>query len=144
MGAELLLSRLHHVRRNGDAWRADCPNGHQHARGSLAITVGDDGRILLVCFACHDTPAILAAIGLELGDLYPWRIRDPSQEGRRQARDAFKRTAWGAATGVLSREANVVLAAAGMLRRGHKLTAEDDARLRLAMQRIDDARGLLQ
>src|SRR5690242_3739579 len=63
---DVLLVRLQHVRKSGpSSWRADCPNGHQRARGSLAITESDDGRILVTCFACHDTPAVLAAIGLE-------------------------------------------------------------------------------
>lgn len=144
MSADLLLSRLQHVRGTGPAsWRANCPNGHQHARGSLAITVADDDRILLTCFACHDTPAILAAVGLELADLYPERIKDTSPEARQRAREAFKRDGRRAALGVLSRECLVVLAAAGMLRQGLALTADDDNRLTLAMQRIDDARAVL-
>lgn len=144
MSAELLLSHLHNVRATGpNAWRADCPNGHQHARGSLAVTVGDDGRVLLYCFACNDVQGILGAVGLELADLFPERIKDPSPEARQRAREAFKRNAWAAALRVLSREATVVLAAAGMLRQGRALTAEDDARLTLAMQRIDGARELL-
>ncbi|TAM94639.1 MAG: DNA primase [Rhodanobacteraceae bacterium] len=144
MNAELLLSRLQHVRSSGpNSWRADCPNGHQHARGSLAVTVGDDSRILLVCFACHDTPAILAAVGLELGDLYPERIKDASPEGRQRARDAFKRTAWAAALRVLSREACVVNAAAGWLRQRKTLEDADYGRLVLACERIDRAREVL-
>lgn len=143
-GIEMLLSRLRHVRRNGEGWRTDCPNPvHSHAKGSLAITAADDGRILLNCFACHDTLAILAALGLELVDLFPERLHDPSPEGRQRAREAFKRYSWSAALRVLTREAAVVLAAAGMLRQGQHLTPDDDARLTLAMQRIDDARAVL-
>ncbi|HKZ10392.1 MAG TPA: hypothetical protein VJL61_06770 [Rhodanobacteraceae bacterium] len=141
---DLLLVRLQRVRKTGPAsWRADCPNGHEHARGSLSITEGDDGRVLLHCFACSDTPGILAAAGMEASDLFPERIKDQTPEGRRRARQAFKQSAWAAALGVLSREATVVACAAGMLRQGHALTAEDDSRLTLAMQRIDDARAVL-
>lgn len=144
MTAAALLSRLHGVRTTGAAsWRADCPNDHQHARGSLSVTVADDGRLLLHCFACGDVRGILAAVGLELGDLFPERIRDPSPEARQHARDAFKRSAWSAALRVLSREATVVGCAAAMLRQGDALTADDDARLIVAMQRIDDARAVL-
>lgn len=141
---DLLLVRLKRVRKTGPAsWRADCPNGHEHARGSLAVTEADDGRVLLHCFACSDTPGILAAAGLEASDLFPERIKDTSPEGRRRARQAFKQSGWAAALGVLSREATVVGCAAGMLRQGRALSPEDDARLTMAMQRIDDARAVL-
>lgn len=144
MAAELLLSRLQHIHNTGpNSWRADCPNGHRHARGSLAVTVADDGRILLHCFACGDVHGILSTVGLELADLFPERIKDTSPEARQRAREAFNRSGWAVALRVLAREAIVVQAAAGMLRQGHALTADDDARLTLAMQRIDDARGLL-
>ena len=143
MSADILLSRLQGVRRSGDGWRADCPDGHAKSRGSLSITQADDGRVLLHCFACSDVHGILSAVGLELADLFPERIKDPSPEARQRAREAFKRNGWAAALRVLAREATVVVAAAGMLRQGDKLTADDDARLTLAVQRIDDARGLL-
>lgn len=143
MSADILLSRLQGVRRSGDGWRADCPNGHRKAKGSLAINEGSDGTVLLHCFGCGDVAGILSAVGLELADLFPERIRDPSPEGRQRAREAFKRSSWAAALRVLSREATVVLVAAGMLREGHALTADDDTRLTLAMERINGAREVL-
>lgn len=144
MSTDVLLSRLRGVRATGpSSWRADCPNGHQHARGSLAVSVADDGRVLLTCFACHDTPAILAALGLELADLYPERIRDPSPEARQRAREAFKRDGWRAALGVLGRESTCVLVAAGMLAHDEPLSADDHERLALAVERIGDAREVL-
>lgn len=141
---DVLLGRLQRVRRSGpSSWRADCPNGHRHARGSLAITESDEGRLLVTCFACHDTPAVLSAVGLELSDLYPERIRDLTPEGRRRAREAFKQSAWAAALRVLEREASVCVVAAGMLRAHLALTHDDDARLATAMDRIMDARAVL-
>lgn len=143
MNASLLLARLDGVRRSGSGWRADCPNGHAKARGSLSITEGDDGRVLLACFACHDTPAILRTLGLELADLFPERIKDPSPEARRAAREAFKRHAWASALGVLGRESGVVLIAARDLLRGHTLPPDDVERLELAEDRIARAREVL-
>lgn len=144
MNAALLISRLQHVRRTGPAsWRADCPNRHQHARGSLAITEAEDGLVLMTCFACHDTPAILATLGLELADLYPERTKDATPDGRRRAREVFRQSSWAAALRVLVREATVVLVAAGMLRDGHPLAPDDNARLTAAIQRIEDARAVL-
>lgn len=143
MNAAMLLSRLEGVRRSGDGWRANCPNGHAKARGSLSITEADDGRILLSCFACHDTPAILGTLGLELADLFPERIKDPSPEARQRAREAFKRSAWAAALGVLGREAGVVLLAARDMLAGKVLPAGDVERLALAEDRIARAREVL-
>lgn len=143
MNATMLLSRLEGVRRSGDGWRANCPNGHAKARGSLSITEADDGRILLACFACHDTPAILGALGLELADLFPERIRDPSPEARQRARDAFKRSAWTSALGVLGREAGVVVLAARDLLAGKTLPVGDVERIALAEDRIARAREVL-
>ena len=71
----------------------------------------------MTCFSCHDTPGILATVGLDLADLFPERIRDDTPEGKRAARQAFKQTAWASALGVLGREATALLAAAGMIER---------------------------
>lgn len=143
MNASLLLTRLEGVRRSGDGWRANCPNGHAKARGSLSITEADDGRVLLACFACHDTPAILGTLGLELADLFPERIKDTSPEGRREAREAFKRASWAAALPVLAREAFVVLLVARDVLAGKMLPADDVGRLALAEERIARAREVL-
>lgn len=144
MSASALLSRLERVHQTGAGqWRADCPNGHERARGTLSIKEADDGRVLLHCFACSDTPGILAAVGLELADLFPERIRDPSPEGRRKAREAFRRGSWDAALRVLSRECTVVLIAASDLQQGRALTDADAARIAEARKRIEVARDVL-
>jgi hypothetical protein len=138
-----LLPLLRGVTKTGEGWRADCPNGHRKSRGSLSITEADDGRLLLCCFNCHDTPGLLASLGLEVANLYPEQIRDPSPEARKAAQDAFRRNGWEAALSVLHREIVVVLIACGMLRRQEPLTDEDAARLELAESRIGQAREVL-
>lgn len=143
MNADALLSRLQGVRRGDGGWRADCPNGHSHARGSLSITRADDGRVLLHCFACGDVHGILAAVGLEVTDLFPERIKSASPETRQRAREAFRRASWAAALRLLARETCVVLAAVAAIRRGGALAAADEDRLKLAAQRIEDARAVL-
>jgi hypothetical protein len=143
MNSAMLLARLEGVRRSGDGWRANCPNGHATARGSLSIMEADDGRILLSCFACHDTRGILRTLGLELADLFPERIRDPSPEARRAAREAFKRSAWAAALGVLGRESLLVLLAARSMRVCDVPSENDVERLALAEDRIARAREVL-
>lgn len=143
MNASILLARLNGVRASGSGWRADCPNGHTKARGSLAITEADDGRILLTCFACHDTPGILASLGLEMTDLFPERIRDASEGTRKSARESFRRNAGRAALPVLRREAAVAKIAAADMAAGRPLSKTDRERLLLASQRIERAGDVL-
>lgn len=144
MSAALLLTRLNGTRKHGNGWRADCPNGHNKARGSLSVAEADDGRVMLHCFACNDTPGILHVLGLEMADLFPERIKDTSLEGRKAATEAFKRNAWCAALGVLDREATTVLIAANDLHAGKALPLNDVMRVRLAAQRIARAREALR
>jgi len=90
-----LAARLEGVRRNGHGWVARCP-AHDDREPSLSLSEGDDGRALLHCHAGCPTEHILAAVGLELRELFPaaeplrhprhgapsqvWAIRD--KEGR--------------------------------------------------------------
>lgn len=144
MNASLLLSRLEGVHRSGNGWRVDCPNGHNRSRGSLSITEANNGRVILHCFACGDTRGILRASGLEMADLFPERIKDPSPEARRASVEAFKRNAWGTALGVLDREATVVHIAANDMYVGKPLSSDDVARVGIAARRIAQAREVLQ
>lgn len=139
-----LLTRLERVKQTARGqWIARCP-AHQDNAPSLSVKQCDDGTILLHDFAGCSPSDVLAAVGLTLADLFPERLKPRTPEERRAAREAFKRDSWRAALGVLSREATVVGCAAGMLRQGHALTTDDDARLTLAMQRIEDARAVLR
>ena len=65
-----VLARLEAVRRVGRGWIARCP-AHPDRTPSLSVGVGADGRVLLRCFAGCALDAILAAIGLEVSDLFP-------------------------------------------------------------------------
>jgi hypothetical protein len=70
---ENLLSRLDKVRRTGPGrWVACCP-AHEDKSPSLAVRETEDGRVLLHCFSGCDVPSIVAAVGLELSDLFPPR-----------------------------------------------------------------------
>ncbi|MHB1058086.1 MAG: hypothetical protein ACYC0F_09430 [Rhodanobacter sp.] len=138
----LLLTRLEGVTTTGKGWRARCPACGGQSR-KLAISEGTEGMLLLHCFACSDIATILAAIGLTVADLFPQRIRDTTPEGRRAAQQAFKQTAWGAALGVVGREAKVISIAAHDLAAGLVLNDTDADRLTLAIDRIDTAREVL-
>lgn len=143
MSADVLLSRLVGVRRAGTGHRADCSNPQCLSKGAVSVATTDDGRILLHCFSCGDVPGILAAVGLGIADLFPERFHDPSPDGRRAAREAFRQAGWRAALGVLGREAAVTAIAAHDLAEGRALAGADHERLLTACARIDAARVLL-
>lgn len=140
---DAFLTRLDHVRQRGRGWRADCPCGHA-SRGALSVAEGDDGRVLIRCFAGCEVADVLAALGMGLADLFPERVRDLSPLGRAQRREAARAANVAAAVSVLDRETLVVLAAVGALRRGDALTDADRDRIALAAQRIHDVREVLR
>jgi len=46
-----VLERLENVSENGDGWKAQCPLHESKSGQNLAVTVGDDGTVLLHCHA---------------------------------------------------------------------------------------------
>lgn len=78
MTLEDLLSRLDGVRRSSRGYRAHCP-AHKDGSPSLSIAKGDGG-LLLHCFAGCEKPAIVAAIGLTMTDLF---FDAPTPRGQR-------------------------------------------------------------
>jgi len=67
---DLILSRLDRVKRVSGGYMARCPV-HDDKNPSLSITEGDDGRVLLKCFAGCSTEEIVKALGLTMSDLFP-------------------------------------------------------------------------
>ncbi len=67
---ELLISKLTGAKKSGNGWSARCP-AHEDRHASLSIAQGSDGTALVKCHAGCDTAAVLAAVGLELRDLFP-------------------------------------------------------------------------
>ncbi len=64
-----ILGRLKKVRRSGRGWTARCP-AHRDGENSLSIAVGEDGRVLVKCFAGCAVEAIVGKLGLTLRDLF--------------------------------------------------------------------------
>ena len=139
---ELLTSRLERVRKTARGYTARCP-AHEDRDASLSVAEGRDGRALVKCFAGCEVAAVVHAVGLEVGDLFPERIADASPEGRAAARQAWRESGWAAALAVLAREAAIVGIAARWLADGHTLAPVDHARLIVALERIDGAREVL-
>jgi hypothetical protein len=65
-----VLSHLAGVRRSGDAYVAKYPH-HDDKQASLSIKEGDDGRVLLHCFAGCGTADVVVSAGLAFVDLFP-------------------------------------------------------------------------
>jgi DNA primase len=140
--AEQLLSRVEGAKRTGRGWIAKCP-AHKDGSPSLSISEGDDGRVLLRCFAGCSAAAVVGAVGLQLADLFPERLAPATPEQRRDLRERARQAEWRAALNVLGAEAAVLAAVAAQLQAGQALAAADADRLALAATRIDDARVVL-
>lgn len=143
MRVDDLLDRLEGVRKNGaNHWVAKCP-AHTDKSPSLSIACGEDGRILLHDFGGCKVHDVLAAVGMEVGDLFEQRIRPQTREERNAAIEAFRRHGWQAALRVAEREMVVIQVAADMVQRGEPLTDADKTVLARACDRIEDARAML-
>ena len=65
----VVLDRLSGVKQNREQWIARCP-AHEDRTPSLSVRRGDDGRCLVNCFAGCYAEDVVAAVGLELKDLF--------------------------------------------------------------------------
>ncbi len=134
--ADNLLQRLDRVRRTGaETWVACCP-AHDDKRPSLSIRETADGRVLLHCWTGCSAGEIVAAVGLELSDLFPPRERAPHEHRFPGERRPFP--AADALRGVAV-EALLVAVAAAQLAKGDPLSDSDRARLSVAAARLNAA-----
>ena len=139
--ARLLLSRLEGVKRAGKGWRARCP---ACGGGSRKVSIAEsDGRVLVHCFGGCEAVDVIAAAGLQWADLYPPRHWPETPEERRRARRAIREAGWASALGVLALEAKVVQIAAHEHLGGLPVSGDDYLRLVEAVERIDNAAGVL-
>jgi hypothetical protein len=131
MSAETLLQRLDKVKRTGpDRWIAACPT-RTDKNPSMTIRELPDGRVLVHDFGGDDVHEILAAVGLELSDLFPPR---PLTDGRKPERKPFYADD---ALRCLAFEAKLVSLAALETLKGNALSDADHDRLAVAVERID-------
>lgn len=132
MTADRLLQHLTGTRSTGrGTWIARCP-AHDDKHPSLSIREMADGKVLVKCWTGCSVDEVVAAAGLELGDLFPER---PSHRGKPERRpfpaaDVLR---------AVGREVLLVAVSASRLGNGGTLTDEDRARLLLAAARIGAA-----
>ena len=115
-------------------WRARCPGHSGTNTTALAITEGDDGRVLIRCYAGCEVGAVVTAIGLELKDLFPPRPAQPGG-GDSPMRQPFIPAQ---AFEVAQREILVAWVIANDMRANQTVDEETIDRLTLAAQRLDD------
>ena len=131
MNVEDFLSRLEKVKRTGKgSWLACCP-AHADKSPSLSVGVGDDGRILIRCFAECGAHAVVGALGLELADLFPEKAIEHAPVMRFPAHDVLA---------AIADELMIVEVIACDLERGLPVNQDDYDRLHLAISRITAAK----
>jgi hypothetical protein len=129
-----LLGRLDAVRQTAlDRWQARCPS-HDDRHPSLSVRETGDGTVLVKCWTGCPVGDVLAAVGLELRDLFSQRLdhhRAPLPRGQRFVpREALA---------ALVHEICAVQIAASDLARGGALDDARRERLRLAAARLSAA-----
>ena len=137
MNIESLLSHFDGVKETGHGrFVARCP-AHDDRSPSLAIKDGDDGRVLVHCFAGCETEDVLSAIGLTFADVMPERVgSDHSYKplrNRISARDALA---------TLDHESLVVAIIGADFLEHKEIDNETWSRLGAAVQRINTTRAM--
>ena len=127
---DLVLSRLGGSKpTTRDRWRSSCPacGGNKSA---LSVGIGNDDAVLIQCFKGCDVDAVVAAMGLQVHDLFPTKLTGSPALRRRGMLTA------GQALDVIARECLLTWTAALNLANGHALTAMDLEQLMIASRRI--------
>lgn len=89
---DLIIARLknkgYRVKYTGkNSYMAQCPC-HEDKEPSLAVSEGDDGRVLLKCFAGCRTEDIVKALGLSMADLFPPKERPQPKQSKPKQNEA--------------------------------------------------------
>jgi hypothetical protein len=134
---ENLISRLDKVKGRNGSWTARCP-AHADKGPSLAVREGEDGRVLLHCFAGCETASVLGAIGMNLHDLFPFKAKshDYPAEGKPSMKPAFFASDL---MRIIHFEALVVQIVAFDIANSKPVTEETRERMLTAYHRIDEA-----
>lgn len=78
---ERILAKFTRPKKEARGWKVSCP-AHTDSDPSLSITEGDDGRVLLNCFAGCTANEIVEALGITMSDLFP--PKPPYEPGKRK------------------------------------------------------------
>ena len=133
-----IIGKLENVREVAPGrWTASCP-AHDDRNPSMAVTHGDDGRLLLFCRAGCSIHDITDSLGISLSDLFPEKtILTDGKHGLKPIRRPFN-----AAQMLLTmgHEVNVVYVIARSIHAGIDPSNDEIERLETAISRI--AKGI--
>jgi len=131
---DTILNQLDKVKAyGGNKWLACCP-AHNDKHPSLKVTLTDDGKILIKCWAGCEITAIVTALGLELQDLFPDKVN--YAKGKKPPKfnriELFERLVF---------EALILYVAIQQLQQGTPLNEVDALRVSQAMSLIDELKA---
>lgn len=133
MTAAEFIQTLEGVRKSGEGWMCKCPS-HEDRSASLGVASGNNGGVILHCFAGCTPYEITSAMGLSMSDLFPPKVDTyaPSKQPKFSPADILRS---------IDFEVALVLTAARTMANGYGINAKDYTRLELAGERIAAARG---
>lgn len=76
-------------RQSGDGWVAHCP-AHDDRNPSLSVGIGREGQVLLKCHAGCPPKSVVAALGLEMADLWRESLHPSHGNGKKPVRKPDK------------------------------------------------------
>ncbi len=120
---DVVLPRLAGVKATGKRkWMARCPT-RADKTPSLSIRELDNGRVLLHDFGGERTTNVLAAIGLNVADLYPGSKQHSTRRSPSRA--------------AIEHEQHIVALGLSLLAQGVNLSPSDLSRLETARRRLE-------
>lgn len=118
--ANQVISRLDKASPKGkDKWSAICP-AHPDKNPSLSIAIGDDGRVLLKCWAGCAAIDVVKAIGLTMADLFPQQEKNHIRPGRQRIYPDYRMI-----LRMISHELSVIVIAADRIYTGNTIDDRD-------------------
>ena len=82
MRVDEILPLLNKAKRTASGWVACCP-AHEDRNPSLSVSQGQDGRILLKCWAGCSIGDICDSLGIKVSDLFSDRTRKGYKQWKR-------------------------------------------------------------
>jgi len=115
-----ILSRLDKVTSKGpDKWAAQCP-AHRDRNPSLSIARGDDGRVLLKCWAGCSSADVVYSLGLTMADLFQQSEHSHSRPGIQRIYPDYRMI-----LRMISHELTVIVIAADRIYTGNTIDDRD-------------------
>lgn len=126
---DIIIEKLEKCRRSGHARYIACCPAHDDKSPSLSVRAVD-GKILIHCHAGCEPDAVLAALGLRWSDVF-------EDEWDAAYHAAISQTTKMPRIDPLEHERTILFLADEQLERGDPLSIEDEARVKLAIERLE-------